>query len=291
MGVTGCVVRKPRPAHSQDTAVGLGPALGSPALAWPAQSPFLCPCHTVETGALTSLLGQSWPGEERRAGLRGSLPSSVTGTYPIYLFWLKKEQKQLCIAFGLTHKLSYPWACVRVISLLPPPRKQPLPALPTCVLPPCHPCKPCLCTDLLNLATPLKTGLLSVLGLECLVGSPGHLLLVSALCPPEARAASWRGGGSAGSLPSLREPHCLEPMTFWPRRGACQGSSTEGELRRRLRCGHGSHPAAGTPGVTPSSRPCLGPLSRGSLWLAEGLSSPAGTGGAPCVCPRTARPP
>lgn len=53
-----------RPAHSQDTAVGLGPALRSPASACPAQFPFLCPCHTVETGALTSLLGQSWPGGE-----------------------------------------------------------------------------------------------------------------------------------------------------------------------------------------------------------------------------------
>lgn len=45
---------------------------------------------------------------------QGRLPSPVTGTNLIYLFWLKKQkQKQLGIAFGLTHKRSYPQAvCV-----------------------------------------------------------------------------------------------------------------------------------------------------------------------------------
>lgn len=78
---------------------------------------------------------------ERRAGPRGSwrrevLPSPITGTDLIYLFWLKKEQKQLCIAFGLTHKRSYPQACLRVLlsghptPFLSPQRSWPRPPHP-----------------------------------------------------------------------------------------------------------------------------------------------------------------
>lgn len=89
-------------------------------------------------------------GRQREA--EGQLPSPITGTVLIYLFWLKKRTKKLRIAFGLTHKLSSLWACVCVIlsaPLLPEGRgwlrhlfllgKQPLhglggatPLLPTC---------------------------------------------------------------------------------------------------------------------------------------------------------------
>lgn len=48
---------------------------------------------------------QCWSGVG--AGRGEGLPSPVTGTELIYLFWLKKKQKQRCVAFGLTHKLSY----------------------------------------------------------------------------------------------------------------------------------------------------------------------------------------
>lgn len=63
----------------------------------------------------------------------GQLPSPITGTDLIYLFWLKKkEQKQLCIAFGLSHKRNSPRACLRVLLFCPPSEEthRGLPTLP-----------------------------------------------------------------------------------------------------------------------------------------------------------------
>lgn len=48
--------------------------------------------------------------------MRGSVLSAVTGTDLFIL--VKKQQKQLCIAFGLTHKLSGPRA--GLLSFFPP---------------------------------------------------------------------------------------------------------------------------------------------------------------------------
>lgn len=60
------------------------------------------PFRTVETQlGILSLLCQSCRGRGRAS------PSPVTGTDLIYLFWFKKR-KTLCVAFGLTCKLSYP---------------------------------------------------------------------------------------------------------------------------------------------------------------------------------------
>lgn len=135
--------------------------------------------------------------------------------------------------------------------------------------PRCAPPRSCLpvihanciwCTDL-SLPTPLKKGLLSMLGLECLVGSPGRPLLVSALCPPEAQAASWRGAGYPAVSPLYKSPTVLSPQHSSLAGEGVKGPSTEGELRRRLRCGHGMPSSSRDLMVTPSCRPCLGPLS------------------------------
>ena len=47
----------------------------------------------------------------------------------LFILVKKKKQKQLCIAFGLTHKLSYPWACLSHSFWPPPLGPPPCPAL------------------------------------------------------------------------------------------------------------------------------------------------------------------
>lgn len=125
---------------------------------------------TVETETFFSVLclSRSRGGEEGRApgaaaGGEGSLPSPITGTDLIYLFWLKKkEQKQLSIAFGLTHKRSYPRACLRVLLSLCPPTAASQKRLTQASHPAweaaphcsalCHGCRLCgWCTPLLSL--------------------------------------------------------------------------------------------------------------------------------------------
>lgn len=101
----------PLRTHGQDTAVGLGPALRSP-LRWPATCPVFFPGslpHDADSGTF-SLLCQKPVRKGQEGQVRGSLLSAVTGTDLFIL--VKKQQKQLCIAFGLTHKLSGPRACL-----------------------------------------------------------------------------------------------------------------------------------------------------------------------------------
>lgn len=95
-------------------ATGCGGAQGSllgPAQPLPASHLPIPSTPTPWRRKRSSLCCRASAGQERerRAGpsgswRRGVLPSPITGTDLIYLFWLKKEQKQVCIAFGLTHK-------------------------------------------------------------------------------------------------------------------------------------------------------------------------------------------
>lgn len=90
---------------------GRGPALRSP-LQWTATCPVFFPgslSHDGDSGAF-SLLCQKPVGKGQEGQVRGGLLSAVTGTDLFIL--VKKQQKQLCIAFGLTHKLSGPRACL-----------------------------------------------------------------------------------------------------------------------------------------------------------------------------------
>lgn len=101
----------PLRAHGQDTAAGLGPGLRSPPR-WPAACPVFFPgslSHDGDSEAF-SLLCQKPVRKGQEGQVRGSLLSAVTGTDLFIL--VKKQQRQLCIAFGLTHKPSGPRACL-----------------------------------------------------------------------------------------------------------------------------------------------------------------------------------
>lgn len=71
--------------HGQDTAVGLGPASRSPTPRPACQPTFLCPFHTVDTGALVSAVPQpARTGEEGQAEEQPSPHRSQGPTQSIY---------------------------------------------------------------------------------------------------------------------------------------------------------------------------------------------------------------